>query len=73
MVGENVNFFVVIRHTSSDQKSSITETVIVSIKGNNSEMDLCSKLMQLMAQADFINGYTLLLIMVRLCSGTGAV
>jgi hypothetical protein len=36
----------------------------VAIKENNSEIDICSKLMQLVAQADFINGNTLLLIMV---------
>jgi len=59
-------FFEVIRRISSDHKPSFTETVIVSNKGKNSEMDFFSKLMQVVAQADFINGNTLLLIMVFL-------
>jgi len=61
-----ITFFEVIRHIISDQKYSITETVIVSNRGKNSEMDFCSKLMQLVAPADFINGNTLLLIIVWL-------
>jgi hypothetical protein len=59
-----VTFFDVITHISSDQKSRITETFIVSNKEKNSEMDFYSKLMQLVVPADFINGNALLLIMV---------
>jgi len=59
-------FFEVIGHISSENKPSFTETVIVSNKRKNSEMDFFSKLMQVVAQADFINGNTLLLIMVFL-------
>jgi hypothetical protein len=61
-----ITFFDVIRHISSDQKSSIAEIVIVFNKGKNSEMDFCSKLMQPVSQADFKYGNTLLLIMVFL-------